>query len=483
MHNHVSRHQLTSVLNYLRVLMKQLAQILLAALLFADCSIASGAEPNRFTVDTAVTRALSANPQIVAAKQQIFGATEGVRAAAGQFGPSANVSYYGRSTNTRTEQSIVQDISGYFRAMGAAPGTGAQTLTGQTFRWGDAFIAGLDLNLSQPIFTGFKLLSSYQKAKLAKDQADSLYKRTELVLIRSVQTAYFSMLKAKSDVKSNKDSVLRLQSQLNMTKAFYDVGLRPQLDVLQAESDLASAEQSLLAAENSVDVQKAQLNALLNMSLNEEVDYAGDLVQPHLKLSLQEALDEAYRYRPDILIAVKSVEIAEKDASIALSPILPQVRADYDYKRQGDTWWLRGENVPFVERHQIQLSITWKAWDWGSTIFSYRQANDNVKKLQADLTNLRLNVGAEVKTQYLNMMDAGKRIGVAKTGLVAASEGYRMAVARYQAQVGTNTDVLDAQARVSRAEFQVTQALTDYLVSIANINYAIGKKCAEIVYH
>jgi outer membrane protein TolC len=449
---------------------------ILALALFVALAPLAHAQDSRMDMEKSVQRAIEANPQIQSAKQLIYGATEGVRAATGQFGPSGTVSYFARGTDTRTVQTVTQDVSAYFRAMGAAPSSGNQTLTGQTFRWGDAFIANLDLNVSQPIFTGFRLLSAYQKAKLARDQADAIYKRTELTLIRSVQTAFLTLLKSRSDVKSNQDSVARLQSQLKVTQAFYDVGLRPRLDVLQAESDLASAEQSLLAAQNSVDIQLAQLNTLLNLPLDQPVDYLGELAQTPFRLTLQQSLDEAYLQRPDISIAVKSVEMAGKDAAIALSPALPQVRADYDYIRQGDKWWLREQNVPFVERHQIQLSFTWKAWDWGSTVFSYRQASDNVKKLQADLANLRLNVGAEVKTQFLNIQDAAKRIGVAKAGLAAANEGYRMAVARYQAQVGTNTDVLDAQARVSRAEFQLTQALTDYQIAVANLYYSIGRK-------
>ncbi|WP_243359909.1 TolC family protein [Fundidesulfovibrio terrae] len=416
-----------------------------------------------------VQRALDANPQMQSAKQQIYGAQSGVYAATAAFAPTGTASYQGTTSTSKFPTTVTQTING-------------TTVTGITKRWFDpSFFATLDLNVSQPLFTGFRLLSSYQKSKLAKDQADALYRRTELTLVRSVQTAFLTLLKARSDVKSNKDAVARLASQLKVTRAFYDVGLRPRLDVLQAESDLASAEQALLAAQNSVDIQLAQLNSLLNIPLDQGVDYLGELSQIPFKMTLQQALDESYKERPDIAIAVKSVEMAEKDATIALSPALPQVSADYDYIRQGDTWGLR-ENLSttsstaYFERHQFQLTFTWKAWDWGNTYFTYRQAGENVKKLQADLAKLRLDVGAEVKTQFLNIQDAAKRIAVAKAGLAAANEGYRMAVARYQAQVGTNTDVLDAQARVSRAEFQLTQALTDYQIAISNLYYSIGRK-------
>ena len=49
-----------------------------------------------------------------------------------------------------------------------------------------------------------------------------------------------------------------------------------------------------------------------------------------------------------------------------------------------------------------------------------------------------------------------------------------MAQARYQAQVGTNTDVLTSQAQVSSAEFNLTQALTDYQSALADIYAGMG---------
>ena len=462
--------------------------MLLRALALALCIVATGhqalaQEAPRMDLEKSAQRAIDANPQIRSAKQQIYGAEHGVYAATAAFGPTGTANYFSRDSRTTAPATVTSGGGSASGALGftGLAGTGSNlsnnlTVTGKTFKVGDSYLANLDLNVSQPLFTGFRLLSSYQKAKLTKDQADALYNRTELTLIRTVQTAFLTLLKARADVKSNQDSVARLESQLKVTKAFYEVGLRPRLDVLQAESDLASATESLLAAQNSVDIQLAQLNSLLNIPLEQAVDYTGELTQIPFSLSLQQALDESYMRRPDFAIAVKSVEMAEKDSTIALSSALPQVQATYDYIRQGDKWWLRDQNVAFTEVHQFQLTFTWKAWDWGNTYFSYRQANDNVRKLQADLAALRLSVGAEVKTNFLNIQDAAKRITVAKAGLAAANEGYRMAIARYQAQVGTNTDVLVAQAQLSRAEFQLTQALTDYQIAIANLYYSIGRK-------
>ena len=103
-----------------------------------------------------------------------------------------------------------------------------------------------------------------------------------------------------------------------------------------------------------------------------------------------------------------------------------------------------------------------------------------MNKVRAALENTRLGAGYEVKQGLLSQRAAADRIGVAKKSVEAARESYRMALARYQAQVGTNTDVLDAQAKVSNSEAQLSQALTDYQTAISSLYVAMGEKNPDL---
>jgi outer membrane protein TolC len=442
----------------------------------------------RMDMGGCVLRALEANPQIKSAREKINGAIEGVRASGAAFAPTGTASYVSQAGNTNVPGSFTQKTA----LDGVVPGAGFANGSTQSYPSGVGYLATLDLNVHQPLFTGFKLLSAFQKARLAKDQAEALFTQAELALIRSVQSAFLALLKDRANVKAAEASIARLESQLKTTQAFYEEGLRTRLDTYQAEADLATARETLLSAQNAVDIQLVQLDALLNILSDRPdgppgtdgtdggrprpVEYVGELARIPFTLTLEAARDEAFRRRPDLAVAVKSVEMAEKDAAIALSSALPHAAADYDNIREGDRYWLRGKNVAYTERNQLELSATWKAWDFGNTAFNYRQAGDTVKKLQADLATLRLAVGVEVKTQYLNILDAAKRIDVARAGQAAANEAYRQAAARYKQNVATNTDVLIAQAQVTNADYQVTQALSDYQAAIVSLYYSMGRK-------
>jgi len=437
------------------------------------------AEGNPINMEQSAQRGLDANPQMQSARSLLSGSEESRRQALANFGPVGTVSYSFQRTDAQviSTNSTTDTNSQTLNLMTGSSLSTSRITHSRVGYWQNLY--QLQLTATQPLFTGFKLLSTYQKAQLTKEQAEANIKFTELSLIKSVQQAFLTLLQARSNVQSNRDSVARLESQYKVAQAYYDVGLKPRLDVLQAESDLASAEQSLLSSENSVLVQTAQLNSLLNLPLNQQTNYVGELTYLPFSMSIEECLDTAYKLRPDLYMGVKTVQIAERDVKIAASPLYPQVQAQATYTKQGNQSDLSlkdmsGSTTP--DTTTIGVAATLQAWDWGSTFFGMQAARENVKKVQADLAQLRLNVGYQVKTFYLNIQDAAKRISVARTALEASKEGYRMAVARYQAQVGTSTDVLDAQSRVSTAETNLTQALTDYQSALADIYVAMGVK-------
>jgi len=427
---------------------------------------ASAPAPDATVLDmeSSVRRALETNPQIESAKAQLRGATEGKKSAAGALGPSGNVSAYGSTQQTTTK----------FRYQGSAASSSSLTVV-PTSTSNSALV---DFNIHQNLFVGFKLLSAYQKAALAKESAEAGVSAAELKLINFVQQTFLSLLKARADVKSAQDSVARLADQLKVSQDFYDVGLKPLLDVLQNQTALASAEQTLLAAQNNVLTQTAQLNTSLSYPLQQDVGYKGELSGTPFAMRLAQCLELAYQNRPDLFVAVKSVEIAAKDAKIAISGLYPQAAGDLDYitsTNRGST--SSGDLANYDEQiWQAKLSMRWTPWDNGATYFGYTQAVENVKKIYADMVKLRLDIGFQVKASFLGLQSAAQRIDVAKSGLEAAKENYRLAVDRYQAQVGTSLDVLNGQAQMTQAESDLDKALADYQTALSNLYAASGVK-------
>jgi len=402
-----------------------------------------------FDLERSVQRALSLNPTMTSIRARLQGTRFGANSALGNFGAKLSGSY---------------GWTNYDRS---------NSYSGKDDDWVGS------LNLSQPVFKGFNLLATWQKAELTKESTEASLRNVELTLISNVQTNFLSLLKARMDVKSAEDSVARLESQLKVISAFYEVGLKPKAEVLDAEVDLATAKQDLLNARNTVSTQLAQLNTLLNIPLETDVDYVGELKHVPFSLDLKDCLTRAYAGRPDLVIGEKSVEIAKKNSTIAASSFYPSVDANWNYYKKGTSTSLDGGGTytkAASEYHTVGVTASMTMFEWGSDYYDYKQYEETVKQVQADLEDTRLNAGFEVKQALLNINAAADRITVAQKSVEAAQEAYRMAVARYQAQVGTNTDVLNAQARLTSSEAQLSQALADYGTSISTLYVAMGEQ-------
>ena len=398
-----------------------------------------------FALGQAVQRALLANPQIAALRAQIHGAEFGEKSARAAFGPALSANYGMAYDN--------KPVSG-----------------------GDKETWTLNINLSQPLFTGWRLLSTHQRARLVREQAETLLSAKELELIQTVQEQFLHLLKARENVRSAQDSVTRLRSQLQRAQAFFDVGLSPKVDVLSAEVELATADQVLLVAENTVQTQIARLNTLLDLDLEAPAEYVGELAYLPYDPDLRDCLDRAFAQRPDIFLALKAEEIADKESEITASDFYPQVSADLDYYRRGNDPGVSGDGSRPDPWWTVGVRMNWSVFEWGRTRYAYEQTRQNLLRLREESANLRLEVSFAVKSLHLKLREASARIAVARKAVDEAREGFRIAQARYQAQVGTNTDVLDAQARLTRSEAGLTEAMADYQLALASLFAAMGEQ-------
>lgn len=411
-----------------------------------------------YNMKQAVEQALKANPGLSAYVAAAVGAEAGRKAALGNMLPSLSAGYaYTRYDHKKPNSDVSNGDLTY-------PANNTEAT----------------VTVHQDVFTGGNLWSTFQSARYTKHKSEQDLQYEELSMILDVQQNFLSLLEARENVRSAQDSVKRLSSQYKVTQAFYDVGLSPRLDVLQAEVDLATAEDTLLQNQNSVATQIAQLNTLLGLPIESKINYIGELKYVPFHMSLKECYERAHANRPDLKSAKLAVEIAKQDARASLSAIYPQLAAEWNWETNGDhilaDGYVNHNYKTEFSSWAASLTASWKVFDWGNTLYTWRKAQAYVRQLQATEENTKNTIDYQIKSRHLKLAETTKRIKVNKKSVEAAEEGYRMAVARYQAQVGTNTDVLDAQSRLTDAEAGLTSAMADYQDALASLFAGMGMR-------
>ena len=338
---------------------------------------------------------------------------------------------------------------------------------------GSRDIFNFGTTVSQPLFTGGLTLANYRLGKLGVDISKTTVEIVKRDIVLQVRALFFNILRAIKFRDVATQTVKQFEAQLEVAKAFFEVGIVAKNDVLQAEVRLANARQGLVKAENDLAVAKSSFNTLLRRDINMSFNVVDILEYKAFPLLFEESLEEALRQRSEIKAAKITIDQAKEGVKIARSGFFPTITLAGNYSRSSDAVGLQGDITS--ERWTLQTLATITLWNWGNT--AYKVGESKVKVTQAIDSKDELvdNIALEVKQNYLNMLTAEKNINVAAKSIEQAEENLRMSEERYKYQVATATDVLDAVTLLAQARTNYFSALADFNIAKAQLERAMGR--------
>ena len=337
----------------------------------------------------------------------------------------------------------------------------------------DKDIYSLGTTISQPLFAGGSILSNYRLEKLGVDVSKTDVETVKRDIVLQVREGYFNILRAEKFLDVASQTVKQFSAQLEVTKAFFEVGIVPKNDVLQAEVRLANAKQGLVRAENDVVLAKSFFNSLLRKEIEAPLQVIDILGYSPFSLRFEDSLKEALEKRPEIKTANLKIEQAKEGIKIAKSAFFPTINLSGNYSRLSDDPLLMGDHRG--ERWTVQGLATFTLGDWGKT--AYKVGESKVKVTQGEDSKVQLTEGItlEVKNDYQIMLVGEKNISVAEKAIEQAEENLRMNEERYKYQVATATDVLDAVTLLAQARVNYYGALSDFNIAKARLERAMGR--------
>ena len=325
------------------------------------------------------------------------------------------------------------------------------------------------VSASMPIYTGGKLSGTIKQAKAGYLISEQGLQKAYNDMRATVTNGYFDMLQADNMQKLGRESVERLADHLKNVEAQYEVGVVAKVDVLRSQVELANAKQSLIKAENAYQIAEANLNKIVGLPMDTQLKLDNILVYTPYENDMQYCLDYAAMHRPELEQAKQNVEAAKGALRVAISGHMPQIAASAS-QNWNDSNWPGDENGNWGVGVQVTMNI----FDSGVTTSKIHGAEADLAKAHETYRDTVDAVNLDVRSNYLNLREAEKRIDTTKLAVSQAEEDYRIAQLRYMNGVGTNTDVLDAQVALTDAKTNYLQAMYDYNTCKTNLETAIG---------
>lgn len=365
------------------------------------------------------------------------------------------------------------------RAMDAATYSRAASLMGSANSISNAFSNGISVNI--PLYTGGLVEGKIDVAKLGKTNAQEEILRVEQATKYSAIEGYYGLLAYQELQGVYHEAVDNLQGHLDNVQAQYNVGTKAKVDVLSSDVSLANAKTTAITADNNVAIAESNLNNILGLPLETKLNLADhQLPFDTYNISLQEAMDYAMKYRPEVLQAAIAVQEAERSIDIADAGNKPTVAIT-----GGNDW--ADNTFPGIDANKrswkVAAGVTYNFYDGGATKAKVNQAKQDLLVARETEQKTRESVQLQVKQAYLNIRSAAQKVEETQTVVDQARENYRIQNIRYQAGVGINLDVLDAQLSLNQAQVNHIQALYDYNVGIAKLEQVMGVDVESGVIH
>lgn len=288
--------------------------------------------------------------------------------------------------------------------------------------------------------------------------------------IYALKVAYYAVLSAEESENIYRQSVEQYTEQLKRAKAFYEVGTYPKIDVTSAQVNLNDAKLNLLTAQNSLKTKRQELLNVMGIT-EPENSFTLEMKDtlPPFDLTLEEALKEAHKNRPDLLAKQLQVESARQNVTLSKTGYAPTLTANGSYN------W-SGNDFPLYDRWSAGASLNVPIFSGFSTYNKVEQSKQNLQTAQHNLTALEQQISLDVKTAYLDLNNAKERIPVAELTAKQAKESYDLAVGRYKVGVGNYIEVKDAETSYSKAKLSHIQAVFDYNLAVAKLKNSIGTR-------
>ena len=413
----------------------------------------------RFTLRQSIDLALKQSVIVHAAQEGVRGAEAQRKEALTGFLPKFSTSY----SYTRLNENPYF----LFPGIGAIPAAEMTVGTKENYNW--------QIEARQPLFAGGAIRSHYETARLGTEIARHDETATIQNLVEEVQIAYFRILKAGRFLAVARQSLSQRQAHRDNAAEFFAAGLVPRNDLLYAEVELANGRQSLLRAENALELAKAKFNTLLRRQSHAPFEVEEVTSDRRGRETLESCIAAALEQRPELRTADLRTTQAKSLVTLSESEYYPSVNLVGNYARFGDTPGVTGTAYKHQENWYAMVIAQWNFWEWGKTKNRVEASRSRENQAADFLANARDQVVLEVRNAYLLRTEAEQQLQVAEKTVEQAEENFRINSERYREQVGTSTDVIDAQTLLTRAKADHADAVMDNLIQQARLERAMGK--------
>lgn len=344
----------------------------------------------------------------------------------------------------------------------------AEVLGSWNFTLQEKQLGSASIKASMPLFTGGLINSANQAAKIKYELAKNKHQMVDNEYTVNLIQYYYKLKLAKS-VESLRQTVFEtVQLHYNQAYKFYENGILPEVETLNAQVALSNAKTELIGSQKDLEL---ATTALENLIGSENIDsLSTNFLNPSLLKPLSEFQTDVLKNNHQLKAIQQNINLAEVGVKAERSHYFPKVG-------------LFGNYIPWTDNLSITTNTKWFAGvgvEW--LLFDGLQRERQIKAAQYKINQAKsidAQAKLDLKTYSEKLFNTMKKVNEQYESLVL-NENYAqklkfMRTRAFEEGTGTSLEVVDATLKLSQIKFYKLQALYDYNIAYGELMVLTGQ--------
>ncbi len=431
----------------------------MAVALFAGAAVyAQNAGKNavlKLTLDDALSIALSDNPTIKVAEQQIEVKKISKDEAWQSLLPSADFS----GTVQYTVLAAVMKLNGMEFKMGQ---DNTSTWNGQ-------------VQVSLPVFAP-TVYATMNMTKTDLDNAVEQSRSSKLDLVNQVTKAYYQVILAQDSYDVLCKSLEQAQKNFDVVKSLYELGGTSEYDKISAEVQLRSLNPTVIQARNAVNLAKLQLKLLMGIDPETELAIEGSLEDYENQLYAESlgAGDYSLENNTNLRQLKLNETMLNQSLKVQKMNFMPTLALAGTYSFQSlynDDW--KFYNYDWAKSSSVVLSLSVPIFRMGN-FTKIRSTKLQISQLSENIEYTRKQLDVQVRSYIDNMKANADQVASNHEAIEQAEKGREIASKRYEIGKGTILELNNSEVSLTQAKLTYSQSIYNYLAAKADLDKVLG---------
>jgi outer membrane protein TolC len=326
------------------------------------------------------------------------------------------------------------------------------------------------LNASLPVYSGGRIRYGIESSALLEKAARLDAEKDKDEIIQTTIEAFAALYKASSAVTLVRENLLQSQAREKELASLEKNGMLARNDLLKAQLQTSNIELNLLDAENNLQLANLSMNLMLGLpaDMQLELDTSG-ISRKEDTRTLDDFTRLAANERNDVAALDYRKKAAESTVKAIAAEKLPSIQLTGGYIAADIPKVLSVTNA-----FNLGVGISYNLSSLWKNKAKVQQAEARVKQFVATEAMLNDEIRKEVNKNYFSLVSNRKKIDVTAKALEQAKENYRIVKNKFNNNLATTTELLEADVAELQASMAYTLSRADAFVAYHKLLKATG---------